>query len=69
MMTFFSSIVFLTFVIARVTDSYQTILNDLQKIMYREKCAMIYEAENLVSVNKNDKNKFPKYLISRDLEF
>ena len=66
-MTFFSSIVFLTFVIARVTDSYQTILDDLNRIMYKEKCALIFDAENVIT-NKNDKKKFPKYIISRLLE-
>ena len=67
LMTFFSSIVFLTFVIARVTDSYQTILDDLGKIMYKEKCSLIFEAENLVA-DKKDAIKFPTYIILRDLE-
>lgn len=48
-MTYFSATIFLTFVIARVTDSYQTIKDDLEKFICRDKCRLIYDAENMPS--------------------
>ena len=66
-MTYFSATIFLTFVIAKVTDTYQTIKDDLQKHIQRDKCRLIYEAEHLPSLNKMETN-FPKLIIRREQE-
>ena len=66
----FSAIIFLTFVIARVTDSYDTVNRTLDALMSRERCSMINLAEKVMPkfVKKNPKY-FPNYIISREQEF
>ena len=69
MMIFFTALVFLTFVIARVSDSYNTVNEFIQQNIYKERCAMINQTEKMLPASwKKDKNKFPAYIISRGVE-
>lgn len=67
-MTYFSATIFLTFVIARVTDSYQSVKDDLQKHMRRDKCRLIYEAEHLPSLWTSHEINNPKLIMRREQE-
>lgn len=69
LMIFFTALVFLTFVIARVSDSYNHCNQFIQPIIYKERCAMINQTEKMLPKSwKEDKNCFPDYIISRDVE-
>ena len=59
----------MTFVIARVTDSYDTVNAYVEALKLREKCTMINLAEKVMPdfMKKNKKN-FPEYIISRETE-
>jgi hypothetical protein len=65
----FSGLIFLTFVIARVTDSYDTVNEYIEAIKLREKCTMINLAEKVMpEFMKKNKNNFPDYIVSRERE-
>jgi hypothetical protein len=68
-MIFFTALIFLTFVIARVSDSYTTVNMLILPIIYRERCVMINQTEKMLPKSwKENMNKFPNYIISRDVE-
>ena len=61
-------IIFLNFIVAEASASYSKVVETLEPVMWREKAAMIAEAEEM-TVNKfKNNNKFPKYLIVRYLD-
>mgnify|MGYP006093933745 CR=1 FL=1 len=65
----FSALIFLTFVIARVTDSYDSVNEYIEAIKLREKCTMINLAEKVMpGFMKTNKLNFPDYIISREKE-
>lgn len=65
-MTIFSALIFLNFIIAEVCNSYAKVRFNIQSLMYKEKAGLINEAEDILTDNiKNNKVKFPKYMISR----
>ena len=70
MMVIFSALIFLNFIIAEVSNSYQTVKESIEALIYKERAGLIQEAEDIIleSVKKNDKTKFPKYLIVREME-
>ena len=48
-MVLFSSLIFLTFVIARVSDSYAEVKETIDAQIYKERCGLIYETEEIMS--------------------
>jgi len=70
MMVIFSALIFLNFIIAEVSNSYQTVKENIEALIYKERAGLIQEAEDIIleSVKKNDKTKFPKYIIVREME-
>lgn len=70
LMVLFTSMIFLTFVIARVSDSYAEVKETIDAVIYKERCGLIYETEQIMSMNevKNNKIKFPKYIVAREGE-
>ena len=64
----FSAIIFLTFVIARVTDSYDTVNAYVEALKLREKCTMINLAEKVMPDFMKHNINFPNYIISRERE-
>jgi len=70
MMVIFSALIFLNFIIAEVSNSYQTVKESIEALIYKERAGLIQEAEDIIleSVKKNDKTKFPKYIIVREME-
>jgi hypothetical protein len=63
-----SSLVFLNFIIAEVSNSYTVVKENVDALIYKERAGLIDEAEDLLpeSRKQSDKNKFPKYIVSRD---
>ena len=65
-----SSLVFLNFIIAEVSNSYAVVTESVQALIYKERAGLIDEAEDLLSESKkaSDTKKFPRYIINRELE-
>ena len=59
-------IVFLNFIIAEVSASYQTVKDKVRGLIDKERAQMIKETEDIMLQSwKDNKELFPKYLISR----
>lgn len=69
-MVIFSALIFLNFIIAEVSASYDTVKSNIDALIYKERAILINEAEDIMSNNtrKNNKLKFPKYIVIRDME-
>jgi hypothetical protein len=69
-MVLFSALIFLTFVIARVCDCYTDVKLTVNAQIYKERCGLIYEVEEIMSESerKHNKIKFPRYVITREGE-
>jgi hypothetical protein len=70
MMVIFSALIFLNFIIAEVSNSYAGVKVNIDALIYKERAGLILEAEDIMSKNtrKNDRIKFPKFIIVRELE-
>jgi hypothetical protein len=66
----FISLIFLNFIIAEVGSSYNHINENIDAIIYRERAALIWKAEEITSkkTKQNDKVAFAKYIVIRQLE-
>lgn len=69
-MVIFSALIFLNFIIAEVSNSYQQVKDEIDALIYKEKSILIQEAEDIMSnkVKESDKTKFPKYIVIREME-
>ena len=69
MIVLFTCIVFLNFVIAEVQSSYQSVKENIDGLILKEKASLIKESEDLMPKReKKNKKLFPKYLIMRETE-
>ena len=67
---FLTTIVFLNFVIAEVSSSYQKVKAKLSQLFQRERAKLIKESEDMLPrfyKTRNSETFFPKYLIKRTL--
>ena len=61
-------IIFLNFIIAEASSSYQSVKEMLTAMINKERASLIVEAEDIMfERNKNDKT-MPKYIIIRQIE-
>ena len=69
-MVIFSSLIFLNFIIAEVSNSYGRVKENIAAFIYKERATLIAEAEGLLSkrIKQNNKQLFPEYIIVRQLE-
>jgi len=69
LMVVFSALVFLNFIIAEVSNSYQTVKKDIKALIYKERAALTKEAEDIMSKDQRlDRKFFPKYFVIREVE-
>jgi len=70
LMVLFTSLIFLNFIIAEVSNSYSRVRENVFAFIYKERAKLISEAEELLSKKYRMKNKimFPTYIIVRQLE-
>ena len=64
-------IIFLNFIIAEASASYEKVVQNIDNYLIFEKCSMINESENMLYSNKGsrrDKSKFPTFLIIREMD-
>ena len=69
-MVIFSALIFLNFIIAEVSSSYEAVKSNIDALIYKERAALINEAEDIMSskTRQQDKIKFPKYIVIREME-
>jgi len=69
-MVAFSSLIFLNFIIAEVSSSYNKVKRNIASLIYKERAGLINEAEDITSqsVKKTNGKKYPKYVVIRELE-
>ena len=62
-------VVFLNFIIAEVSESYQAVNSSVNEYILQEKAKMINESEDMMFTQmRENKRFFPKYIILRELE-
>jgi len=69
-MVIFSSLIFLNFIIAEVSNSYANVKENIDAMIYKERAQLINEAEDILSekTKMTNKLKFPKYVVTRQIE-
>jgi len=60
-----TSIIFLNFIIAEASASYQKVVDDMEAIIAKERVSMIKEAEEMTREVKKTEVHYPPYLIVR----
>ena len=61
-------IVFLNFIIAEASNSYESVKQRLNAIVHKEKGSLIAEAEEMTFEANKDEKMLPKYIIIRGIE-
>ena len=66
-------LIFLNFIIAEVSASYEKVKEEIDALIYKERAKMVKEAEDFISVDRKkgpnkDLNSFPKYFVIREKE-
>ena len=66
----FGCLIFLNFIIAEVSSSYENVKGEIQKITNKERATMVKEVEDFFSdkIKNEDKALFPKYFVVREQE-
>jgi hypothetical protein len=69
-MVIFSSLIFLNFIIAEVSNSYSKVKEKIDELIYKERAGLINEAEDIKmkSTKLNNKKQFPRYVVVRQTE-
>ena len=65
---FMTCIVFLNFIIAEVSNSYQGVKDNLNAMKNKEKASLISEAECMTFDKYKDEKMFPKYFVIRSVD-
>jgi len=69
-MVLFSTLIFLNFIIAEVSNSYAVVKEKLGALVYKERLTLIKEAEDIMSseTKARDQTKYPKYIVMREMD-
>lgn len=67
-MVIITCIIFLNFIIAEASASYEKVSERLDAVIQKEKSALIGEAEEMTFIKFKTEIKFPKYIIVREME-
>ena len=65
MIVLLTCIVFLNFIIAEASASYETVKSRLNAMIYKEKTSLVAEAELMYFKSWKNENNFPKYIVIR----
>ena len=63
-----SNIIFLNFIIAEASESYNKVKEKLEALIQLERANMINECEQMAPPFLKDKERFPRYIIMRTVE-
>jgi len=68
LVTTITCIIFLNFIIAEASASYENVKSRLDAMIFKEKASLIAEAEDMYTIKFKNDQKFPKYIIIRKIE-
>lgn len=70
LMVIFSSLIFLNFIIAEVSSSYNGVKENINAQIYKERAGLINEAEDITSkrTKRNNKRLYPQFIVIREQE-
>ena len=68
MVVVMTCIIFLNFIIAEASASYEKVKENLVAMINKEKSALIGEAEGMIWRRSKDDQAFPRYVIIREIE-
>ena len=68
MVVVMTCIIFLNFIIAEASASYDKVKQNLSAMINKEKASLIAEAENMILDRWKSPNNFPQYIIIRSIE-
>jgi hypothetical protein len=68
MATLMTCIIFLNFVVAEAMCSYERVNDYLESVIQRERAVLIAESEAMTLKRFQTKEKYPKFLIVREME-
>uniref|UniRef100_A0A7S3FXQ9 Ion transport domain-containing protein n=1 Tax=Strombidium rassoulzadegani TaxID=1082188 RepID=A0A7S3FXQ9_9SPIT len=63
-----TNIIFLNFIIAEASASYESVKSRLDAMIYKEKASLIAEAEDMYLTSLKSEKNFPKYIIIREIQ-
>lgn len=61
-------IIFLNFIVAEASASYSRVVETLEEVIWMEKAALIAESEDMTFQRFKTPDKYPKYIIVREIE-
>ena len=66
----FGALIFLNFIIAEVSNSYEIVKENIASLIYKERAGLIAEAEAIMLTRTKQANPhyFPKYIVVREIE-
>lgn len=67
MVVVLTCIIFLNFIIAEASASYQSVKDRLSAMIFKEKASLVYEAETMIFDRFKNQEKFPLYIIVREI--
>lgn len=67
-MIIISCIVFLNFIVAEAGNTYNEVSEQLENVIQQQKASLIDEVESLLPNPMWSKEKFPKYIIVREIQ-
>jgi len=62
------TIIFLNFVISEASASYENVSSRLEEYIYKDRCSLISEAEQMFPYLLRSEKEFPKYIIEREID-
>ena len=68
MIVFVLNIIFLNFIIAEAGESYNKVSELIEEYIYQQKAALIAESEGMLPDFMKTDQKFPKYIVMRDID-
>ena len=65
---YLNCIIFMNFIIAEASESYGKVMSNIENNLYLQKINLINESEEMMPKGMVDDQKFPKFLIVREME-
>jgi len=62
------SIIFLNFIIAEASASYEKVFNNLDEFIEKQKADLISESENLTPAAFKNHHSYPKFIVMREVD-
>jgi hypothetical protein len=61
-------IIFLNFIIAEASASYEKVASRLDPIIMKERASLVFEADEMIPAMNKNEEKYPRYVIVREME-